>query len=470
MGKTGSSSLQSWLSLNSQALARQGIGYADLAPQAKRGKISSGNGQPLWQAFRNGNLDEVKQLLQEEYCPANGNDIAIVSCELLQHLPRYQIRLFRDLCAELNIEVTIILFVRSAYEHCYSKYGQSVKRDGASHAFGEGKTDLTGWLALDRIVNYSRIFLDNLQILNYDDTERDVFTAFSAITGIDITRTEPLSARVNRSLTFGELQILRQVNALHGGTFATAISDHLIETFPEREPKILYDSQLLAQLRTEHGTDVEWINRHFAVTPPLVVDHFSGREGGVTQEDNDSTWAAIVAWARKFKPPRQSLGEFAALLSALADQVVDAGDAAALAKKARRYRSRSQRLPAQLPGQGREDATGQAAPRRFLITYFTPEPDKKSAELSQMHKDLVTWSLSIKKTTVGAIINPIGRAVYLNGDRAPETELNGDLPMSGYTILESESLESATEVARRCPVLSIGGRIQVREITPLRGA
>ncbi|MDZ7785187.1 MAG: hypothetical protein U5K56_20300 [Halioglobus sp.] len=51
-----------------------------------------------------------------------------------------------------------------------------------------------------------------------------------------------------------------------------------------------------------------------------------------------------------------------------------------------------------------------------------------------------------------------------------ETGETGDLRMSSYTVLVSESLESATEVARRCPVLAMGGRIQVREITPLRGA
>ncbi|MDZ7785185.1 MAG: hypothetical protein U5K56_20290 [Halioglobus sp.] len=75
MGKTGSSSLQSWLSLNSAALARQGIGYADLVPQAKHGRISSGNGQPLWQAFRKEDLDEVVRLLRHEYLPPRGSDV-----------------------------------------------------------------------------------------------------------------------------------------------------------------------------------------------------------------------------------------------------------------------------------------------------------------------------------------------------------------------------------------------------------
>lgn len=370
LGKTGSSSLQSWLSLNSTSLASQGIGYADLVPQAKHGRISSGNGQPLWRAFKNADLDEVSRLLREEYCPLGGPEVAIVSCELLQNLPRPQILQFRKLCTELDIAVTVVVFVRSAYEHCYSRYGQSVKRDGASHAFGEGRTDLSGWVALDRLVTYSRVFPDNLRILNYDNTERDIFTAFAAATGIDLSVTTPLSGRVNRSLTFAELEVLRQINAVHDGSFATPISDYLIETFPDREPKIFYQDELVEQLRGEHGSDVEWINRHFDVTPPLVADHYTGEETGAEEDNDASTWSAIVEWARNYKPPRQKLGEFADLLDALADWIRDPDPQAAnaLSKKARRCRSGQRLVAKESPAQDPDQASPAEPALRHILT------------------------------------------------------------------------------------------------------
>ena len=67
LGKTGSSALQSWLSLNVEGLREQGIDYADLAPEAKRGDVSSGNGVALFQAVRAGDLDEAERLLRSVY-------------------------------------------------------------------------------------------------------------------------------------------------------------------------------------------------------------------------------------------------------------------------------------------------------------------------------------------------------------------------------------------------------------------
>ncbi len=44
LSKTGSSAIQSWLSLNSEKLRLKGVDYADLSPSAKEGKITAGNG------------------------------------------------------------------------------------------------------------------------------------------------------------------------------------------------------------------------------------------------------------------------------------------------------------------------------------------------------------------------------------------------------------------------------------------
>jgi hypothetical protein len=39
--------------------------------------------------------------------------------------------------------------------------------------------------------------------------------------------------------------------------------------------------------------------------------------------------------------------------------------------------------------------------------------------------------------------------------------------IGGYTLIKAESIEEATELAKGCPILKIGGNIEVREINPL---
>ena len=42
----------------------------------------------------------------------------------------------------------------------------------------------------------------------------------------------------------------------------------------------------------------------------------------------------------------------------------------------------------------------------------------------------------------------------------------GNPPATGYSILKADSLNSAAELAKGCPVLQSGGKITVYEITP----
>ena len=39
--------------------------------------------------------------------------------------------------------------------------------------------------------------------------------------------------------------------------------------------------------------------------------------------------------------------------------------------------------------------------------------------------------------------------------------------IGGYTLVKASSLEEAAEMAKDCPVLSVGGNVEVREINPM---
>ena len=52
--------------------------------------------------------------------------------------------------------------------------------------------------------------------------------------------------------------------------------------------------------------------------------------------------------------------------------------------------------------------------------------------------------------------------VVTNGPYVETKEL-----VSGYTILKADSLDEATELAKGCPILKMGGNIEVRAIVPM---
>lgn len=39
--------------------------------------------------------------------------------------------------------------------------------------------------------------------------------------------------------------------------------------------------------------------------------------------------------------------------------------------------------------------------------------------------------------------------------------------IGGYTIIRANSLEEATELSKGCPILQVGGNVEVREIIPM---
>lgn len=49
--------------------------------------------------------------------------------------------------------------------------------------------------------------------------------------------------------------------------------------------------------------------------------------------------------------------------------------------------------------------------------------------------------------------------IIVNGPYAEIKEMLG-----GYTIIRADSIEEATEIAKRCPILQIGGNVEVRDI------
>jgi hypothetical protein len=92
----------------------------------------------------------------------------------------------------------------------------------------------------------------------------------------------------------------------------------------------------------------------------------------------------------------------------------------------------------------------------FLFAYrLQPDYTPPSAD------DVAAWN---------AWLESMGDNVVDRGNPVVETRTlgysAGDSPLGGYTLVKADDLDAAIAMAERCPVLQIGARIEVGELTP----
>jgi hypothetical protein len=63
--------------------------------------------------------------------------------------------------------------------------------------------------------------------------------------------------------------------------------------------------------------------------------------------------------------------------------------------------------------------------------------------------------------------NPLKNTSTVNPDGSVTS--GGTTTMSGYTIVEADSMEAALEMAKACPFLDIGGSLEVSELMQMPG-
>jgi hypothetical protein len=110
----------------------------------------------------------------------------------------------------------------------------------------------------------------------------------------------------------------------------------------------------------------------------------------------------------------------------------------------------------------------------FLLVYRTDEstmnalPNRTPQEMQASAKRWMDWIGGIaaqnKLTDRGNKLLPSGKVVKVDNVIAdgPYTEIKECL--IGFSIVKAFSIEGAAELAKGCPVLEIGGNVEVREI------
>lgn len=98
---------------------------------------------------------------------------------------------------------------------------------------------------------------------------------------------------------------------------------------------------------------------------------------------------------------------------------------------------------------------------QYIITYLGGGQPSTPEEGKQHFAKYKEWLSSLGDSAVSPA-NPLKNTSTVNPDGSVTS--GGTTTMSGYTIVEADSMEVALEFAKACPFLDIGGSLEVLEL------
>ena len=101
---------------------------------------------------------------------------------------------------------------------------------------------------------------------------------------------------------------------------------------------------------------------------------------------------------------------------------------------------------------------------KFIFAYHGgsgPE-DMSEADVQQVMQAWMKWFEDMGDAVV-EMGNPVGMSTTVNSDGSV-SDNGGSNPISGYTIVQADTMEAAQALAKAGPVLTSGGSIEIAEI------
>ena len=103
---------------------------------------------------------------------------------------------------------------------------------------------------------------------------------------------------------------------------------------------------------------------------------------------------------------------------------------------------------------------------QYIMTYLGGDQPSSPEEGRQHFAKYKEWLVSLGDSAVSPA-NPLKDTCTVNSDGTVTT--GGTTSMSGYTVIEADSMEAALEFAKACPFLDIGGSLEVSELMQMPG-
>ena len=103
---------------------------------------------------------------------------------------------------------------------------------------------------------------------------------------------------------------------------------------------------------------------------------------------------------------------------------------------------------------------------QYMIAYLGGNQPSSPEEGQQHRAKYMDWLSSLGASAVSPA-NPLKDTSTVNSDGT--VTAGSATSMSGFTIIEADSLEAALSIAKACPFLDIGGSLEVSELIQMPG-
>jgi len=103
---------------------------------------------------------------------------------------------------------------------------------------------------------------------------------------------------------------------------------------------------------------------------------------------------------------------------------------------------------------------------QYVITYLGGDQPSSPEEGKQHFAKYMEWLNSLGDAAVSPA-NPLKDTNTVNSDGS--ITKGGTSTMSGFTIVEVDSMDEALSIAKKCPFLDIGGSLEVSELMQMPG-
>ena len=103
---------------------------------------------------------------------------------------------------------------------------------------------------------------------------------------------------------------------------------------------------------------------------------------------------------------------------------------------------------------------------QYVIVYLGGDAPSSPEEGQQHMSKYMDWLSSLGESAVSPA-NPLTDTRTVNSDGTVAT--GGKTTMSGYTIIEADTMDAALSIAKTCPFLETGGSLEVSELMEMPG-
>ncbi len=105
---------------------------------------------------------------------------------------------------------------------------------------------------------------------------------------------------------------------------------------------------------------------------------------------------------------------------------------------------------------------------KFLLVYRDSTEPRSQPSPEEMQGFLAMWGEWFKQfgpqiLDGGDALLPTGRVIKPDGEIANGPYVEAKEMVGGFSVIDAETYEAAVEIARECPIVKIGGAIEIRQ-------